>query len=108
MTNWKSLSNQKWKFSNWHESKLPGGEIISEFGNYRLTVVGNKIKALSEDGSSAQKWSFYYPDTSYFLTNMPLTFKPSPGTPVYISVSLYLICIAFLNLVKHQFLCDYF
>ena len=93
ITNWTSSSTQKWKFSNWHESQLPGGEIISKYGNYHLTVVGNKIKALSWDGSFAQKWSCYYPDTPFFQKNLH-----SSSTPVYVPVSLYFICIAHLNI----------
>ena len=87
MANWTSLSTQKWKFSTWHESQLPGGEIISEYGNYRLTVVGNKIKVLSQDGSPAQKWSCYYPDTQYFQKNLS-----SSSAPMYVLVSLCFMC----------------
>ena len=96
ITNWMSSSAQKWKFSNWDESQLPGGEIISKYGNYRLTVVGNKLKALSGDGSFAQKWSCYYPDTSYFQKNL----LPSSSAPVYVPVSLYFMFIACLNIVN--------
>ena len=97
ITNWTSSSTQKWKFSNWHESQLPGGEIISKYGNYHLTVVGNKLKALSWDGSFAQKWSCLYPDTPFFQKNLP-----SSSTPVYVPVFLYFICIAHLNIVHFK------